>query len=113
MKIEGDVMLRPERLGRPGLHVERVGAALRYIRKERKLTQRQLARRAGITPAMVSGYERGERLPSLRSLSYLLAALSAHVWHLERVAASLPAPSGRDSPHPQPSRRRLQRAAGQ
>ena len=89
VKVEGDVMLRPERLGGTGLHLEKVGPALRRIRQERGLTQRDLAKRAGLTPAMVSSYERGKRLPSLRSLSYLLGALHAHLWHLERTAHHL------------------------
>lgn len=89
MKIDGNVMLGPERLGRPGLRVERVGLPLRYIRRQRGLTRRAVAKRAGLTPAMFSVYERGKRLPSLRSLTYLLAALDAHLWHLERVAQSI------------------------
>lgn len=57
-------MLRPEPLGGTGLHLEKVGPALRRIRQERGLTQRDLAKRAGLTPALVSSYERGKRLPS-------------------------------------------------
>ena len=89
MKVEGDTFLRPERLGGTGLHLDSVGPALRRIRQVRGLTQSDLAARAGLTPSMVSAYERGKRLPSLRSLSYLLGALHAHVWHLERTAYHL------------------------
>lgn len=89
MKVEGDVMLRPERLGGTGLCLDRVGPALRRIREVRGLTQRAVAKRAGLTPAMVSAYEKGHRLPSLRSLSYLLTALDAHLWHLERTARAI------------------------
>jgi len=89
VKVENDTFLRPERLGGTGLHLDSVGPALRRIRQVRGLTQRDLAQRAGLTPAMVSSYERGKRLPSLRSLSYLLAALHAHLWHLERTAHHL------------------------
>jgi len=89
VKVENDTFLRPERLGGTSLHLASVGPALRRIRQVRGLTQRDLAQRAGLTPAMVSSYERGKRLPSLRSLSYLLGALNAHLWHLERTAYHL------------------------
>lgn len=37
---------------------------LKMLRKEKKITQQQLADRLGITKAMVSAYENGIRLPS-------------------------------------------------
>ncbi|MCH1939637.1 helix-turn-helix domain-containing protein [Holdemania massiliensis] len=37
---------------------------LKILRKEKKITQQQLADRLGITKAMVSAYENGIRLPS-------------------------------------------------
>ena len=37
---------------------------LRMLRKEKKITQQQLADRLGITKAMISAYENGIRLPS-------------------------------------------------
>ena len=37
---------------------------LRMLRKEKKITQQQLADRLGITKAMISAYENGIRLPA-------------------------------------------------
>lgn len=62
-----------------------VGPALRRLRERRQLRQVQLARAAGVTKAMVSAYERSRRLPSLRTLLLLLAALGADFGVLQRA----------------------------
>jgi len=62
-----------------------IGPALRRLRQRRRLRQWQLAKRAGVTKAMVSSYERGRRLPSLRTLLLLLAALGADFGVLQRA----------------------------
>lgn len=67
------------------MKAEDVGPALRRIRQHRQLTQRALAKRAGVTPAMVSAYERGKRLPSLRTLVLLVEALEVRLFHLEAL----------------------------
>jgi len=54
-----------------------IGPAIRLLRKYRLLKQNEMARRAGITRAMASAYERGKRLPSLRTLVAVLNALGA------------------------------------
>lgn len=43
-------------------------ARLRELRKERGLTQSQMAGRLGVTPSMVSAYENGIRQPSYEVL---------------------------------------------
>ena len=48
---------------------------LRLLRKTRRLSQVELAARAGITQAAVSEIERGGRLPTLRTLGRLSRAL--------------------------------------
>ena len=48
---------------------------LRRLRRQRRLSQSALARRAGITRAMISAYENGHSQPSLATLDRLLAAL--------------------------------------
>ncbi|MDY7093065.1 MAG: helix-turn-helix transcriptional regulator [Acidobacteriota bacterium] len=58
-------MLRPDRLG----------LALRYLRNQRNLRQRDVAERAGITGSMLSGYENGKKLPALGSLDKILQAM--------------------------------------
>lgn len=52
-----------------------IGPALRLLRQARGLRQNVTAERAGITKAMLSAYERGRRLPSLGTLTRVLAAL--------------------------------------
>ena len=47
---------------------------LRGARSRARLTQSELARRAGLTQSVVSDYERGRREPSLSTLSRLVAA---------------------------------------
>ncbi len=41
---------------------------LRKLRKNRNLTQKQLADELGISRSLISLYETGERLPSLKAL---------------------------------------------
>ena len=62
-----------------------LGPALRLLRRHRRLVQRELAERAGVTVAMVSAYERGRRLPSVRTLLLLLAALGADFGSLHKA----------------------------
>jgi transcriptional regulator with XRE-family HTH domain len=52
-----------------------VGAALRRLRLERRLGQKQVAARAGITRPMLSRYEHGQQHPSLPNLVKVLRAL--------------------------------------
>jgi len=60
-----------------------LGPALRRLRQHRRLLQYQAAKRAGITKTMLSGYETGSHLPSLRTLEALLVALRADLRHLD------------------------------
>ncbi|WP_296598012.1 helix-turn-helix transcriptional regulator [Phenylobacterium sp.] len=52
-----------------------VGANIRRLRKEKGLTQEQLARAAEIAPRYVAGVERAEENPSLRFLVKIAKAL--------------------------------------
>jgi len=52
-----------------------LGPALRRLRHRRGLSQRELARRAGVSRAMISCYEHETHLPSLPTLGRLLAGL--------------------------------------
>lgn len=61
-----------------------IGPALRLLRQKRGLRQFEAAQRAGISKAMLSGYENRKRLPSLRSLARVLDALDAGLIDLGR-----------------------------
>jgi transcriptional regulator with XRE-family HTH domain len=52
-----------------------VGANIRRLRKEKGLTQEQLAHEAGMAMRYVAGCERGEENPSLRFLVRIAGAL--------------------------------------
>lgn len=53
--------------------------AVRVYREHRGMTQKQLARSAGINPLYLSQIERGQRTGSARTLSALATALSVDV----------------------------------
>lgn len=55
-----------------------VGANVRRLRKERKLTQEELALETGIDLTYLGGIERGRRNPSLSVLVRLAEALATH-----------------------------------
>jgi len=57
------------------LDLSNLGPALRHLRQTRELTQLDVAQRAAVTKAMISGYETAGRLPSVRTLARLLGAL--------------------------------------
>jgi transcriptional regulator with XRE-family HTH domain len=59
-----------------------VGPALRLLRHQCGVRQVEIARRAGVTKQMLSGFERSKRLPSLRTLAKLLDALDARLLDL-------------------------------
>ena len=56
-----------------------IGAALRWLRNQRSKKQREVARAAGITPAMLSAYETGKHRPSLDTTERVLGALNCDV----------------------------------
>jgi transcriptional regulator with XRE-family HTH domain len=65
---------RPAATAEP-LDLSNLGPALRHLRLTRELTQLDVAQRASVTKAMISGYETAGRLPSVRTLARLLGAL--------------------------------------
>ena len=48
---------------------------MRQLRAERGITQKELARRLGVSPSAVGMYEQGRRVPDSRTLSRIAAAL--------------------------------------
>ncbi len=75
----------------------RIGEALRALRERRGMLQTELADAAGMPAAQICAFERGRRLPSLRSMRRICEALGARTDDLIRAA------SGRD-PEPEPPR---------
>ena len=67
------------------LDLSRFGVALRCLRHRQGLTQSEVAHLAGVTKAMVSGYETAGRLPSVRTLARLLGALEADFGDLQEA----------------------------
>lgn len=53
-------------------------AAIRRAREVAGLSKRELARRAGTSPAAIVAYESGRRDPSIRTLQRILAATGCH-----------------------------------
>lgn len=79
-----------------------LGAALRLLRQERGMTQRELAHRTGVDPSQLSRYE-GEAIdPSLRTLATILEAMNATLGDLEQAQgriAALAEPKIEPKPH--------------
>ena len=57
----------------------KLGSRLRAVRKERSLTQRELASRAGVSSNAISLIERGEISPSVSTLQNLATALQVQM----------------------------------
>ena len=71
-----------------------VGARLKRLRTERKLTITQLAEHASVSSGMISQIERGTTNPSIRILQRLRAALGVNLWEvLDQNADAEPKPS--------------------
>ena len=63
--------------------VEHLGRALAVLREKRHDTQEDVARNAGVTPSMISNYERGKEKPSIESLWKILSAMNCSFMDLE------------------------------
>ncbi len=59
-----------------------LGARIRQLRKLRRLTQAQLAKRAGVHASYLAGVERGERNPALENLCAIARALDVNLAHM-------------------------------
>jgi transcriptional regulator with XRE-family HTH domain len=58
---------------------KRIGAAIRSLRKERKLSQRRLAEAMGTARSYISKLERGLLVPSLQTLERATSALGIDI----------------------------------
>jgi len=61
-----------------------LGPALKRLRVKRGLEQAETARLAGLSKAMMCGYEKGSTRPNLGSLEKILAGLEADLGELHR-----------------------------
>ena len=59
-----------------------LGRNVRALRRERGLSQEELAHRAEMERSYVSDIERGRRNPSVRALGKLASALEVEAWVL-------------------------------
>ena len=75
--------------------MEAAGELLRHARKRARLSQAELARRAGVTQSVVSAYESGARQPSLPTLARLIQATGSD---LEVRVSSSPVAQPPDGP---------------
>jgi transcriptional regulator with XRE-family HTH domain len=66
--------------------VTALGQRIKALRGERRLQQRQLAEKAGLTPSMLSQIESGRLTPSLHTLGKLAAALGVPIASLFEAA---------------------------
>ena len=69
------------------------GRHVRYLRDLRKLTQEEVADRAGIHVTYLSGIERGRRNPSLKNIHAVAQALEVPVGDLFGFELSQPGTS--------------------
>jgi len=67
---------RDEAVSSPSVHADDAGRRLRVLRKRHGLSQRDLARRAGIANGAISMIEQGQVSPSVASLRKLAGAMS-------------------------------------
>ena len=63
--------------------IEHLGRALATLRDKHNKTQEEVASVAGVTPSMISNYERGKEKPSLESLWKILGAMDCSLIDLE------------------------------
>ncbi len=61
-----------------------VGENIKRIRKDKRMTQRELAKKMGVTHTVISGYERGTRKPKAETLSRIAEALEVPIWELNK-----------------------------
>lgn len=69
-----------------------VGKKLKFLRKSKKTTQKQLANRTGLSPSLLSQIENGQIAASLTTLDKLSSALNVKIsYFLDEEAGEVPA----------------------
>ena len=64
-------------------------AKLSYVRRQKLLSQRDLAERARITPSTIYLIESGRTRPQLRVMRRICEVLAVSPWEVDEFAASL------------------------
>lgn len=65
-----------------GKEKELLGSRIKSLREYRKMTQEQLAERAGMNPVYLSNIERGKENPTLNVIIRISIALKIEMWEL-------------------------------
>jgi transcriptional regulator with XRE-family HTH domain len=70
-----------------GMELEkRLGQRIRELRKERRMSQTELAEKAGVALMTISRLERGEHDPHMRTLSQIAKGLDVPLFNVMRSA---------------------------
>ena len=93
------VSTKPAAAGSPDIGPVDVGARLKRLRTERRLTIVQLAEQAGVSSGMISQIERGTTNPSIRTLQRLRAALGVNLWEMLDQDPTVEIAPSQTSPH--------------
>lgn len=59
-----------------------IGENIRYFRKKRSLTQKQLAEKTGVNEVTIRSYENGRYIPKQKNLIKLAQALQVNIYNL-------------------------------
>ena len=59
------------------MNLETIGANIRSVRKQKKMSQENLAEKSELTPNYIGAIERGEKIPSIEALVSIMNALGA------------------------------------
>jgi transcriptional regulator with XRE-family HTH domain len=73
--------------------IDGLSTKLQTLRKQNKLTQKQVAQRIGASPTIISGYELGSREPSYEKLVKLASLYHCSTDYLLGVSNEAPIPS--------------------
>ncbi len=64
---------------------QKIGLRIRMVRKRQKLTQENLAEKAGLTGKFIGAIERGESYPSFAKLESIATALECDLRHFFEI----------------------------
>lgn len=77
---------------------ESFGLALRQCREQMKISQEELAHRAGLDRTYISGIERGRRNPSLLTIERMAKTLGVDLGALFQTVSQIQQEAGREKP---------------
>jgi transcriptional regulator with XRE-family HTH domain len=97
LSSEAGVLAEPARP--PGGELGDIGSRLREERERARLSQRELARRLGVSASLISQIEAGQSKPSVSTLYAIVTELGVSLDHIFQVHASQDAPGPADHVH--------------